>query len=399
MYFFTPIAFDNIEEYCQYAKITEVFPNNSVGIVSGRDKLVFDFDRDNLRIKINEFSDLSKNDSQIKSKYLKKNDTLPLKKVRKEVNALKSQFEKLLTTCFFSPFDVRSLFYYNSVLERDRNKLMRQFIGKENLGLIVPRKVVNDFHHVFVSKYITAFNSLDSAGSFGAGYLFPLYLYPTEKKSLFDEDIQTRQPNFSNEFVGELFNKLKTSYRPELMNELPPKDYPHLASKDSLSVSPEDIFYYIYAVFHSPAYRARYAEFLKIDFPRVPLTSNFSLFYKLARLGEKLVELHLLEKEIETDVTFPVRGSDIVEFAPKYENGKVKINKEQYFDNVPEDAWNFHIGGYQVLHKWLKDRKDRKLSFEDLEHYSKIVSALSQTIELMQNIDAAIEAEGGFPIT
>jgi predicted helicase len=168
-------------------------------------------------------------------------------------------------------------------------------------------------------------------------------------------------------------------------------------SRDSIILSPETIFSYAYAVFHSPTYRARYAEFLKIDFPRLPLTSNYRLFFQLARFGEQLVELHLLEKDIESDVTFPEKGSNEVETV-KYENEKVWINKTQYFDNIPETAWNFHIGGYQVLHKWLKDRKGRTLSFDDLEHYAKVVSALWQTIELMQKIDERIEENGGFPI-
>ncbi len=172
---------------------------------------------------------------------------------------------------------------------------------------------------------------------------------------------------------------------------------PHLGSPNSLSFSPEHIFYYAYAVFHSPTYRARYAEFLKIDFPRLPLTSNYLLFFELARLGEQLVELHLLEKDIESDVTFPEKGSNEVETV-KYENEKVWINKTQYFANVPETAWRFHIGGYQVLQKWLKDRKGRTLAFDDLEHYAKVVSALSQTIELMQKIDETIEENSGFPI-
>ncbi|MDQ3129837.1 MAG: DNA methyltransferase, partial [Acidobacteriota bacterium] len=140
----------------------------------------------------------------------------------------------------------------------------------------------------------------------------------------------------------------------------------------------------------------------------LPLTSNYLLFFQLARLGESLVELHLLENDIETDTTFPEKGSNAVEFVkfieeskiqnPKSKIGRVWINKTQYFENVPETAWNFHIGGYQVLQKWLKDRKNRTLNFDDLEHYAKVVAALSQTIELMQKIDETIEENGGFPI-
>lgn len=168
-------------------------------------------------------------------------------------------------------------------------------------------------------------------------------------------------------------------------------------SVHSLSFTPEHIFFYAYAVFHSPTYRARYAEFLKTDFPRLPLTSNYLLFFRLARFGEQLVDLHLLESEIESEVTFPEKGSNKVETV-KYENEKVWINKTQYFENIAETAWNFYIGGYQVLNKWLKDRKGRTLVFDDLEHYRKVVAALSQTLRLMRNIDDAIEENGGFPI-
>ena len=182
-----------------------------------------------------------------------------------------------------------------------------------------------------------------------------------------------------------------------MAKDAPRLSKPHLGSPNSLSFSPEHIFYYAYAVFHSPTYRARYAEFLKIDFPRLPITSNYLLFFELACLGERLVNLHLLEKDIETDVTFPEKGSNEIEFV-KYADEKVSINKTQYFDNVPETAWNFHIGGYQVLNKWLKDRKGRTLNFDDFEHYAKVVAALSQTIELMQSIDETIEKNGGFPL-
>jgi len=188
----------------------------------------------------------------------------------------------------------------------------------------------------------------------------------------------------------------------------------------------EDVFNYIYAVFHSPTYRTRYAEFLKSDFPRVPLTSDLNLFRELCAKGEELVALHLLESpKLEKPIArYPVKGPDLVDkgfpkyvapgepeplpvaqgsppsFAalPRLKEGHVYINKGdpqsgatgQYFEGVPPEVWNFHIGGYQVCEKWLKDRRGRTLTYDDLEHYRKVVTALSETIRLMAEIDAAV---------
>ena len=162
---------------------------------------------------------------------------------------------------------------------------------------------------------------------------------------------------------------------------------------------PEDVFYYIYAILHSPTYRERYAEFLKIDFPRVPLTSDPALFWALAALGRELVALHLLESPavLKPVTRYPVPGDNRVEKGyPKYTRvesepaGRVHINQTQYFDGVPEAVWEFHVGGYQVLDKWLKDRRGRQLSYDDLTHYQRVVVALQRTMALMGKIDEVI---------
>jgi len=164
-------------------------------------------------------------------------------------------------------------------------------------------------------------------------------------------------------------------------------------------------FSYIYAVFHSPTYRERYAEFLKIDFPRVPLTSDLDLFRKLCTLGDELVALHLLESPILSQFIthYPITGDNLVErpryFAPgelvpktkePLELGRIYINKTQYLEGIPPEIWEFHVGGYQVCQKWLKDRKGRKLTYDDITHYQKVVVALQETIRLMKEIDEAI---------
>jgi predicted helicase len=155
-----------------------------------------------------------------------------------------------------------------------------------------------------------------------------------------------------------------------------------------------DLFCYIYCIAYSPGYRNRYSEFLKIDFPRFPLTSSAALFKQLARHGKELINLHLLRSEkLSTVITQFDGGEDrtIDSGHPKYKNGKVIINKQgDGFTGVPEEVWNFYVGGYQVCHKWLKDRKERTLSDDDILHYQRIVVALKETITLMQKIDEAI---------
>ena len=166
-------------------------------------------------------------------------------------------------------------------------------------------------------------------------------------------------------------------------------------------ISPEDIFHYAYAALHSPTYRSRYAEFLKIDFPRLPLTGNMKLFRGLAALGAELASLHLMESpRLDSFLTeFPVKGDNAVERVDYNENERrVLINKKQYFGGVPAAVWQFRVGGYQVAHKWLKDRKGRTLTYDDAQHYQKIVVALSETIRIMEEIDRKIESCGGWPI-
>jgi len=210
---------------------------------------------------------------------------------------------------------------------------------------------------------------------------------------------------------------------------------------------PRVVFDYVYAVLHAPGYRSRYASLLKSDFPRLPLTSSLELFRALATLGGELVALHLMESpKLEKYITkFAGKGdSEVAKGYPRFaplecgreaaalvpsvndaskksqgkegaaapsvqsdsfavalqsasRRGRVHINPTRWFEGVPENVWNFHIGGYQVCEKWLKDRRGRVLSEEDIAHYQKIVVALKETIRLMAEIDTVIEAHGGWP--
>ena len=212
---------------------------------------------------------------------------------------------------------------------------------------------------------------------------FPLYIYPdtTNQKSLLDEVVRT--PNLNMEIVNQFSEKLGIPFvaeKPETRNSQPATVF-----------APIDLLDYIYAVLHSPSYREKYKEFLKIDFPRVPFPTNLQGFWNLVGLGSQLRQIHLLESEVvEQFITqYPEDGDNIVT-KPVYKDGNVYINATQYFANVPQVAWEFYIGGYQPAQKWLKDRKERELSHEDIFHYQKIIVALNETDRLMKEIDKLI---------
>ena len=169
------------------------------------------------------------------------------------------------------------------------------------------------------------------------------------------------------------------------------------------TVGPRDLFNYIYAVLHSTEYRRRYAAFLKSDFARVTLTSDLELFSSLAALGQSMVSLHLMETSTQGEPSYPKQGNSLVErvrYSPPGDGqqGRVYVNKEQYFEGVTPETWNFTKGGYRPAEKWLKDRKGRVLAFEDIAHYRRICAVLSETSQLMVHIDQAINARGGWPL-
>jgi len=260
------------------------------------------------------------------------------------------------------------------------------FVGKRNLCLNTVRQTkAQIWQHAFVARNPTpaVFIEIKDGAT-----VFPLYLYSTGANlldvSVWQPGKDGRRPNLSLEFVEAFSGKLRLDFVSDGKGDL------------KKTFGPEDVFHYAYAVFHSPTYRTRYADFLKRDFPRLPLTSDKTLFARLCELGAELTGLHLLEQVPTPHATYPEAGSNTVE-KPRFTvpssdaPGRVYINKTQYFQNVPQEVWEFYIGGYQVCEKWLKDRRDRTLSYDDIETYRKITEALRQTIRLMSEIDEAID--------
>ncbi|MCD6453043.1 MAG: N-6 DNA methylase [Dehalococcoidales bacterium] len=380
-YFFVPRHEEFLSEYEKGWKITDIFPVNSVGTVTSRDHLVLDFEEASLRQRIVAFREIAFSDKEIQERFgLRDKEGWTVSDARKTIRQDKD-WQKGYARCLYRPFDIRPIFYHDAVIERTRSQVMRHMLAGKNLGLIVPRQVLGDFHHVFCSRNITNFNMLDTAGRFGSGCLFPLYLYPAEGEMQFDSG--NRHPNLNPEFIKAVSDKLGLEFIEDSRGDF------------EQTFGPEDIFNYAYAVSHSPTYRTRYAEFLKIDFPRLPLTSNKVLFKALAAKGAELVSLHLMESpSLNNLITkYPVAGSNTVEKVTYGSNNqRIYINKEQYFEGAPPEVWNFHIGGYQVCQKWLKDRKSRTLAYDDLVHYQKVIVALKETIRLMAEIDGLIPA-------
>ncbi len=213
------------------------------------------------------------------------------------------------------------------------------------------------------------------------GYYFPLYTYNNTEDNLIEGQAE-RTPNLDEAIVGKLLEKLELEFTPE-------------KESSENTFAPIDILDYIYGVLHSPNYREKYKEFLKIDFPRIPYPTDQTFFRKFAKKGEELRQLHLMEGISYSNLItrFPIEGNAEV-IKPEFkqeeepiETGKVFINKEQYFAEVPKVAWEFYIGGYQPAQKWLKDRKGRELSNEEIIHYQKIIYILSSTEKIMDGID------------
>jgi predicted helicase len=380
-------------EYNKFWKITNILIVNNDGIVTARDDLTIKFTQKDVLDTINKFVSLSIEDAR--KIFDLGEDTRDWKitlaqKDLKESGLLKTN----IIPIYYRPFDYRYTYYTGKTKGfhcTPRGEVMQHMIINDNLGLAVGRQglAVNDPEW----SLVTSLKNIIDKNVFRRGGIcfFPLYLYPTNTPTLFDSPPTNapggRKPNLSPEFITELSQKLDLEFISDGKGN------------KTKTFGPEDIFNYIYAIFHSPNYRQRYAEFLKIDFPRVPLTANAALFWELVIKGDKLVKYHLM-KETGTEIsTYPIPGSDIVEQVKYHENHQqIWINSQQYFDQVPQQIWNFYIGGYQVCQKWLKDRKGRQLNFDDINHYQNIISIISETIKIMENIDQIIENYGGFPL-
>jgi predicted helicase len=375
-YFLIKRDTEEIEFYNKWWKVNEIFPVNSVGIVTGRDDFAIAYEKKILEHRINQFTDLKFDNIFLKSAYgIKSTGSWDLDKARLELSKDENH-HNYYSNILYRPFDRRFVYYSDKIMERMRYDVMQHML-KENLALTIGRQgqVVgneNLWNLAFVSENIIDFNLFYRGGEL----LFPLYLYPTEEK---------KKSSFGNMMLFEPQAKYGKEKRANINEKL----FEQLRKAYKKIPSPEDILYYVYAVLYSNIYREKYAEFLKIDFPRIPFTKKYELFKGLAEFGKELTDLHLLKHKslARPSVRFwGKKGNDKID-KPYYDEkeNSVYINEDKYFENITPGMWNYQIGGYRVLEKYLKDRKGRQM--EDPGHYCRMAESISKTIELQNEID------------
>jgi predicted helicase len=375
-YFFTPKDFDEKKTYDKGFHLLELFLENSLGVLSKNDDVAISFDKSTLKERIENFTTLT--ESEVKKTYNIKDDSRDwiLSKAMQDLKEnYKAENYKHIT---YRPFDNRWTFFTGKpkgFFAYSQNRIMRNLKGGNNYALISGRQgqaVGNmQWNLSFISNTISDQNIYYRGG----GSVFPLYINPETNGQQTIGQTAERTPNLNTEIVKQLAKKVGLTFTTEKET-----------TKDTFA--PIDILDYIYAVLHSPTYREKYKEFLKIDFPKIPYPKNKDTFWQLVKLGGTIRQIHLLESPtVEKYITqYPIDGNNEVG-KTKYQDGKVYINVTQYFANVPQIAWDFYIGGYQPAQKWLKDRKERTLEFDDILHYQKIIVALSETDRLMKEIE------------
>ena len=400
-YLFKPWDRELQREYGQWRKINEIMPVNSVGVVTARDKLTIHWSDDGVMRVVRNFAALPPEDARIQYRLGRDAQDWKVHLAQSDLNDSELRAE-LVTPILYRPFDTRYTYYTGTsrgFICRPRAGVMRHMVDRENLGLCIGRagQVIgsDNWDIAFISTTMSEFNLFRRGGN----CLFPLYCYPSA------QDINRgryspgeRWPNLDPRFTKELAECLGLRFIEDGRSDL------------ESSFGPEDVFHYIYAVLHSPGYRQRYAQFLRADFPRIPPPSDRDQLHALVALGRELTDVHLLRPSAldDSDIKFPIPGDDVVEprhpeyVAPggtrwpetkPFERGRVYINgkgaRSQYFEGINPDVWEFRIGGYQPLKKWLQDRKGRELTVDDQFHYIRIAAALRETIRLMAAIDEA----------
>ena len=404
-YLFEPLDESATGSYYDWSPINEIMSVNSVGIVTARDHLTIHFDPETAWETVRDFSRIGEEAARAKYRLRRDVQSWKVKWAQDDVRA-SGPSRSHLAPIAYRPFDRRWTYYTgksSGFICRPISDLMPHMLAGENVGLITTRQTRDEWGALATSSIMAH----KTCSAYDSNSLFPLYLYPGVGKadrSLFSrwaKGKDGRTPNLDSGFVEQIAAATKLRFVSDGRGDL------------RKIFGPEDVLAWIYAVFHSPRYRERYEAHLKLDFPRVPLPGTAEIFRELAVASHDLLALHLLKS--------PKLGKPITTYTgPRnpevgrvgWSDGTVWLDAGKTnaraghratkpgtigFQGVPEKVWDFPIGGYQVCHKWLKDRKGRTLSDEDVTHYQKIVVTLDETIRIMAEIDEIIEAHGGWP--
>ena len=374
-YHFVPRHDQHIEEYETGWVLTDIFQASSIGIITARDKLTIHSTPEAVRATVTDFMSLSESDAR--QQYNLPRDSrdwqIPLAQADLHNHP---DTEQHIVPINYRPFDTRWTYYTGNSRGfhcMPRPAIMPHLLMGENLALCTHRIIrsATTWQHVFVTDRITDGNCVSNRD--GPTHVFPLYLYPNP-----EELGISREPslNFKPAFLTALSEALE-------LQQTAPFNLP-------VGISPEDILAYIYAVFYSPTYRQRYYDFLKYDFPRIPMPQDIEQFRTLATLGQRLIDWHLLKDvQIPTRHRFDGEGDGKIKKV-RYEDGKIWINPTQHFTDVPEEVWEYEIGAYQVCEKWLRDRRGEELGRAELQHYRAILVAIAETLTIIDEIDSVL---------
>lgn len=412
-YFFVPRVETHRAEYEGGISLTELMTTHSTGVVTARDEIVIDFDKDALLKRIGAFRATELTDKQLRDEFFSSRsstkysagDTRGWK--LPEARARLRQDRRWRDRCVpyaYRPFDFRSIYYSPGMVDWPRPEIMRHMLPGKNIGLYTCRQIVsNTWTHVLPTRSLTD-DCFISNKTRERGYLFPLYLTDGSDLGSADGNDGGIRSNFPSEFRNNIAARLNLTWMDVGRGDL------------DRTVGPEDLFDYIYALLNSKSYRARYYEFLKIEFPRIFFTSRRDLFAQLCQLGGTLVGLHLIDESYPSArwLHSPRRCPNPFDFAaikcrasgslvvasgyPTFDSGRIYINAETYFTGVRLDVWDHIIGGYQVCLKWLKDRRNRELTASEVEQYRRVLCSLTETLKVCDEIDSALSAAGGWPL-
>ena len=355
-HFFTKVK-SNKKYRIEFIGLNKIFKEINNGIETKRDKLFIDFNKNKLTERMLKISNFDF-DENFKNEYKAySTDGYDFYNKIKTIEFNKNDIKII----HYRPFDFRYI-CFNEWLARRRIKIMKHFIDKENIGLVFTRIVTSKkFHHAFISDKI-----IDQHVNSGRDYIAPLYLYEENSKGEF----KWRLPA----------SGVEKSYKPNWTDSF--KEF----LKNYISDNPKEILNYIYAILYSPTYRENYKEDLKYDYPRIPFTKDKNIFDRLQKLGEELIDLHLLKKVPQSNAGYPNKGEHKISYSKYNEVEKrLYINEKQYFENVKKEVYNYSIGGYKPIEKYIKAREI--LTLKDISHLIKVIAVIERTIYLQEEID------------
>ena len=400
-YFLTPRKLAGSRHYEQGLHLVDIMPIHSTAAVTARDHFLIDFDEPTLMKRLDVFRDPHVSDEEIRKRFFTRTrstrylpgDTrgwqLP---AARHVMASLTDLRRHIRDCQYRPFDERKIFWADWMVDWPRSGVMQHLETPGNLALVARRQMPASapICYFWVTDSI-AVDGLIRSDNRGSESVFPLWI-DSENESrqqvmpFAEVKRRGRSANFTPAFLEVCCRRLGLTWRATTVRD-PESEF-----------GAEDLLHFIYAQFFSPGYRQRFADWLRVDFPRILLPRSAQLFQTMAKCGERLVRLHLLKQPGRSATGLECRGesSRIAPGHPRFEDDRVWINSQAAFTPVPSAVWQFHVGTYQVCLKWLKDRGGRELTETDVRHYSQLVDAVRQTIEIMQQIDSAIEAAGGW---